>query len=102
MSRERMTRVGAEGRTLLAEIDRLERFIGAEDEEKVVKEEGQSEEELLEVAEDIGDDDDDELDAPAEAGMDQNERAMKNWPMKASEKHAVAKRLVALAKALIG
>jgi len=121
MSRERITSKHSARGVLLAEIGRLEKAINAEgaDEEllketEAIENEDNAEitaedesEELLDEAQDIADEEvaiiEDGQDVPdvEEDIVDQNERAQENWPLSASERHAVASRLVAIAKKLV-
>jgi hypothetical protein len=97
MSRERMTRRRSARRSVLAEIAELEREISAQD----------TDAELLSEAEAIADE---EVDTVTERGEtdvsedigDENARANDNWPMQAAEREDIARRLVALAKKLVG
>lgn len=112
------TRIRRGSRSLLAEIQRLERVIAQDDaleseyeeaaaEEEALKDEvvGQADEELLRETEEIGDEEADIAEEstgiPVDEEQDQNERAEDNWPLSASERQKIAMRLVRLAKALV-
>lgn len=92
MRRQRLTaRTGEKG--ILAEIAKLERLAEGMDSELEQEAQALADEEVdiaeestgVSVEEDVG---------------DQNEKANENWPMSASQRHALAKRLVAIAKSL--
>lgn len=97
MSRERMTRRRSARKSVLAEIDEIEREIFAQDEDAA----------LLSDAEAIADE---EVETVTERGEkdvsedigDENARANDNWPMEAAEREDIARRLVTLAKKLVG
>jgi len=75
------TRITARGsRGILAEIKQLERILNADEDA-----------ELLDEAESVSGEEDIE---------GQNDRAMNNWPMSASERQALARRLVSMARRL--
>jgi hypothetical protein len=97
MSRERITRRRSASKSVLAEIEELEREISAQDEDAA----------LLSDAEAIADDEvktvteRGETDVKEDIG-DENARANDNWPMEAAEREDIARRLVTLAKKLVG
>ena len=97
MSRERMTKRREASKSVLAEIDELERLISAD----------AADDALLSDAEEIADD---EVETVTERGEtdvqedigDENARANDNWPMEAAESESIARRLVSIAKKLVG
>jgi len=97
MSRERMTHRRSAGKSVMAEIVELERQIAAQDVDEA----------LLSDAEEIADE---EVETVTERGEtdveenigDENARANDNWPMEAAEREKIARRLVVLAKKLVG
>jgi hypothetical protein len=101
--RDRLT--ARDSRGIVAEIDELERLIRADDgsgeAEEAVEDaaeetaEGAAGEVVEEETEKVGQSEEDL------GGGGQNARAMKNWPMKASEREALARRLVAMARRLM-
>lgn len=96
MSRERLTNTSRSrtSDTLLGEIERMERFISAADDAKIEDwADDLADEERKVVTESQGGDVKDE--------GDQNAKAEKNWPISASEKQRIAKKLVGLARTLI-
>lgn len=88
MSRQRLTaRNDAE---IIAEIDALEKMV-----------EAGMDEELVQDAQGTANEDAKVTGEPAVDVDGQNEKANDNWPMSASERHALATRLVAMAKRLM-
>ena len=95
--RSRLTARDSHG--IIAEIDDLERLIKADDDSDKPEEVAQDVAE--EVVEDAAEDVAEEVGQSEEGGGGQNARAMKNWPMTASEREALAHRLVAMARRLM-
>ena len=106
------------GRSLVAEIRRLERILAQDDvleseyEDEAAAEEammdevvGQADEELLRETEEIGDEEaeiaEESTGIPVEEEQEQNDKANENWPLSASERKRIAVRLVRCARALI-
>jgi len=80
-------------RDIIAEIEELEEDIEAEGDDDLADEAQDAAAEEPEGAEEVG--------QSEEGGDGQNARAMKNWPMSASEKEVLARRLVGMARRLI-
>jgi hypothetical protein len=97
--RDRLT--ARDSRGIVAEIEDLERLIKADDgsdkPEEVVEDDVDVTEE---VAEETADETE-EVGQSEDLGGGQNARAMKNWPMTASEREVLARRLVAMARRLM-
>lgn len=92
MTRDRLTARGS--RDIIAEIEELEEDIEAEGDGELADEAQDAAEAEPDGAEEVG--------QSEEGGGGQNARAMKNWPMSASEKEVLARRLVGMARRLIG
>ena len=97
MSRERMTRRRSARKSVMAEIAELERKITAQDDYAA----------LLSDAEAIADEEVETVTEPGETDVkedigEENARANDNWPMEAAEREGIARRLVTLAKKLVG
>lgn len=99
--RDRLTARDSHG--IVAEIDELERLIKADDDSD--KPEDAAEEAIEDAAEEAIGDAAEEVEEVGQSeekdGGGQNARAMKNWPMTASERCALARRLVAMARRLM-
>jgi hypothetical protein len=97
MSRERITKRRTAGKSVLAEIEELERAISAEDGDAALLSDAEAiaDEEVATVTE-RG-----ETDVKEDIG-DENARANDNWPMEAAEREGIARRLVTIAKKLVG
>jgi hypothetical protein len=95
MSKETKKTAG-KGRGILAEIEAVERMLKAVGDEEIADEA----KELADAEEGIvSESTDDEVSIPEEDILDENERAMKNWPIEARKKFAA--KLLRLASAII-
>jgi len=95
MSRERMTRRRSARKSVLAEIEDLDRELKDEDAALLSDAQAIADEEVETVTE-RG-----ETDVFEDIG-EENARANDNWPMEAAEREGIARRLVTLAKKLVG
>ena len=97
MSRERITKRRTARKSVLAEIEDIEREISAQDEDAALLSDAEAiADEEVETVTERG-----ETDVEEDIG-DENARANDNWPMEAAERESIARRLVTIAKKLVG
>ena len=93
MTRQRLTAAGG-SREIIAEIEKLEKLIHADMDQELVSDAQALADEEVDIVEDSAEE-------PISEDVQQNERAMDNWPATASEREDFARRLVAMAKKLM-
>jgi len=96
MSRERITRRRSARKSVLAEIADVEREISAQEDAALLSDAEAIADEEVKIVTERG-----EEDVSEDIG-DENARANDNWPMEAAECEQIARRLVTLAKKLVG
>jgi len=96
MSRERITRRRSARKSVLAEIADVEREISAQEDAALLSDAEAIADEEVKIVTERG-----EKDVSEDIG-DENARANDNWPMEAAEREQIARRLVTLAKKLVG